>query len=364
MALTFSDLSLHSLAREYLETSLSGSRREASDLILKAARTSMTIRELYRDVIQPSQRELGALWETGQITVAQEHVVTGITQSAIAHLYSQFPFASQNGLRALIACAPGELHELGARMVADFLELEGWDVVFLGASTPIPDVIRAVLDHEAHIFGISATIAFNLPAAMELISDMRKASRAHPVRIVAGGRAFGLSGRMPGQLGADGYSPDAEDAPHLFQQLLSSKSEQLDTQIRGQVDHIGVTPAALSSFRAAHERILTETVRRSAARSGAGARPPAVSTETMRVGLQFTLRMLDAAMATDSVEILDDQLQWAARRLQHDKVSPALVLAEFQLLADVVEESLAPDHAAEILRAVRWLIEKQRASLL
>jgi methanogenic corrinoid protein MtbC1 len=192
-------------------------------LILKAARTSMTVRELYLGVIQPSQRELGALWETGQITVAQEHVVTAITQSVISQLYSQFPFGSRNGLRALIACAPGELHELGARMVADFLELEGWDVVFLGASTPIPDVIRAVLEHKSHVFGISATIAFNLPAAVELISGMREKSNTHPVKIVAGGRAFGLSQRMPQQVAADGYSPDAEDAVRLFQQLLLSK---------------------------------------------------------------------------------------------------------------------------------------------
>jgi len=223
LSLRFTDVSLSGLAREYLEVSLSGSRREAFDLILKAARTSMTVRELYLDVIQPSQRELGALWETGQITVAQEHVVTAITQSVISQLYSQFPFGSRNGLRALIACAPGELHELGARMVADFLELEGWDVVFLGASTPIPDVIRAVMDHKSHVFGISATLAFNLPAAMQLISGMREKSESHRTKIVVGGRAFGLSQRMPGQLTADGYSPDAEDAVRLFQECLLSK---------------------------------------------------------------------------------------------------------------------------------------------
>jgi hypothetical protein len=127
------------------------------------------------------------------------------------------------------------------------------------------------------------------------------------------------------------------------------------------IDHIGVTPAALDSFRAAHDQILTETTRRSAARTGAGDQPRTVSIETIRAGLQFTLRILDAAMATDSVEILDDQLQWAGKRLPHDNVSPALVLAEFQLLAEVIDQCLEPEHAAEISHAVRWLVERQGA---
>jgi len=129
-----------------------------------------------------------------------------------------------------------------------------------------------------------------------------------------------------------------------FKNACCRRGEQLGERI----DHIGVTPSALNSFRAAHDQILTETARRSAARPGAGDQPDPVSIETIKAGLQFTLRMLDAAMATDSVEILDDQLHWARNRLPHDNVSPALVLAEFELLAEVIEQCLEPEHAAEI----------------
>lgn len=53
------------------------------------------------------------------------------------HVFSIEP----DGRRAVMACAADELHELGARMVADFLQLDGWDVSFLSASVPISSIV-------------------------------------------------------------------------------------------------------------------------------------------------------------------------------------------------------------------------------
>ena len=49
----------------------------------------------------------------------------------------------------MIACVAGETHEIGTRMVADLLELAGWDTIYLGGNVPISDVVQVLVEHQA-----------------------------------------------------------------------------------------------------------------------------------------------------------------------------------------------------------------------
>jgi len=92
-------------------------------------------KELYLKVSQRTQREVGRLWQLNRISVAQEHFCTGATQQIMAFLYPHLFRGGSKARRVLVACVGKELHEIGARMVADFFELEGWDSYFIGANT-------------------------------------------------------------------------------------------------------------------------------------------------------------------------------------------------------------------------------------
>ena len=127
-----------SLAAEYLAALLSVDRHKASQLILDNFRNGLSIQDIYLQVLQPVQYEIGRLWHTGEISVAQEHFASSVTQLVMAQLY---PFISVKGQEkakgSIVAvCVSGELHEIGIRMVADFFEMEGWSTHFLGANMP------------------------------------------------------------------------------------------------------------------------------------------------------------------------------------------------------------------------------------
>lgn len=94
------------------------------------------MKSIYLEVLQPVQREIGNLWQTNEVSVAQEHYCTAATQLIMGRLYPYLHLAPRNGKRVVVACVGGELHEVGARMVADILEMEGWDSYYLGANTP------------------------------------------------------------------------------------------------------------------------------------------------------------------------------------------------------------------------------------
>lgn len=90
----------------------------------------------------------------------------------------------------IVTGVEGEMHQLGANMLADVLEAEGWDVRFLGTQLPHRDILQAIEEHEPTIVGISATMLFNVPKVSSLIGDVRL-RYGSDVRIILGGAAFG-----------------------------------------------------------------------------------------------------------------------------------------------------------------------------
>jgi methanogenic corrinoid protein MtbC1 len=177
------------LASRYLEAQLEPNHRACIRLIDEALVQGATVREIHLKVIQPSQHEIGRLWEEGEISVAQEHLATAISQLAIAHVYRHMPRVPSNGKLAIIACVEGEMHDLGARMASDFLEMEGFDVRFLGANVPTESLLAMVLQRHPDLVALSVTVSKNLAAFREIAGVLR-AKCGPALKIVAGGLAF------------------------------------------------------------------------------------------------------------------------------------------------------------------------------
>jgi MerR family transcriptional regulator, light-induced transcriptional regulator len=188
------------LRKEYLKAILTGSRKIALDIIMEAYRGGFTIPSIYMNVFQEALYEIGRLWETKQITVADEHMGTAITQYVMSNLYQHLEIANEKRGKVVITGVQGELHQVGASMVADVLEADGWDVMFLGSNVPAEGAIRSIRKHGADLFGISSTMQFNIPKVVELVKAVRK-EFGNSVRIMLGGSAFKIPRKLPLELG-------------------------------------------------------------------------------------------------------------------------------------------------------------------
>lgn len=212
------------LAHQYLNALLRGDRQHASRLILDAADRGTDIRAIYLDVFQRAQREIGRLWQTNHISVAQEHYCTAATQLIMSQLYPRIFSGNKNGLTFVGTCVAGNLHEIGVRMVADFFEMEGWDTHYLGANTPPEGVVQHLAERQADILGISATLTSQLDQVEALIRRVRGSPDGSRVRILVGGYPFNLDPELWKKLGADGHGSDAADAVALATRLRSNKA--------------------------------------------------------------------------------------------------------------------------------------------
>ncbi len=208
------------LASQYLSALLAADRQRASRLILDAVQHGTSIRDIYLHVFQPSQHEIGRLWQTNQASVAQEHFCTAATQMIMSQLYPYLFSAARHGRRLVATAVGGELHEIGVRMVADLLEMDGWDTYYLGANTPAASVRQAVTDRQADVLAISATLVANIGAVAELISYLRASPQPFRAKILVGGYPFNLTEDLWQRVGADGFARNAQEVSAVAARLF------------------------------------------------------------------------------------------------------------------------------------------------
>ncbi|MGZ3388193.1 MAG: ATP-binding protein [Isosphaeraceae bacterium] len=214
------DDALSELARQYLQLLLRAERHEASRLILDAVRAGVAVCDLYLQVFQRCQQEVGRLWQLGKITVAHEHYCTASTQLTMSQLYPYLFALPKQGRRLAASAVGGELHEVGLRIVADLFEADGWDTLYLGANMPAGGVVQAVEQHRPNLLAISVTMAFHLSGVERLIDLIRSSGVGQLVKIMVGGYPFNVDPELWRRVGADGHARDAGEALDVASRLL------------------------------------------------------------------------------------------------------------------------------------------------
>ena len=198
---------LDELSRSYLAAQLAGDRREAVRLLMEEGiGRGNTVLDLHLRVIQQAQREIGRLWEQNTISIAHEHQATAVSQLALAHLYQQSIRRAPVGKSVLIACVEGELHDVGARICADVLDLHGFEVRFLGANVPTDCLLGFVERTRPDMVALSVTMPTHLPAARGAVDALRARTT---VALAVGGRALDLPGAREGWGGVPIFGADA-----------------------------------------------------------------------------------------------------------------------------------------------------------
>ncbi|HEY6760073.1 MAG TPA: cobalamin-dependent protein [Baekduia sp.] len=215
-------IDLDAVRRRYLDQLLVPDPRAAWAAVEHALARGVAPRRIYLDVLTPAMVEIGRLWETARIGVAQEQLATQITQMVLARLapvldeHTDATASTHPRRRALVAGTPNELHAIGARMVADFLQASGWDVVLLGPDTRTAEIVDATRDTHPHVVALSTSLSSNLLSAGRVFSALRHLALEPKPLLVAGGRAYdGLPDRAR-VMGADVFAADPE---HLLREL-------------------------------------------------------------------------------------------------------------------------------------------------
>ncbi|HEY4571773.1 MAG TPA: cobalamin B12-binding domain-containing protein [Kribbella sp.] len=149
----------------------------AAQLALDQLFGALSAESVIREVLIPYLRELGDRWSRGEVSVAQEHFASGVIRARLNALSPGW--GAGHGPRALLACPPGELHDIALLSFGLVLRRSGWRVVFLGADAPMTDIENTAAKLGPDLVMLSASDAIHFESVRpELVRLARNRSLA------------------------------------------------------------------------------------------------------------------------------------------------------------------------------------------
>ncbi len=200
----------------YLEALLKPSSADALACAQEQIHTVGDITHWWEKIIEPAMHEIGRLWAVGAIYAGQEHIATAITCRVMSSFYPMILAQPRDKGRVVVTASPSELHELGPRMISDILEINGWNVYYLGANTPIDSVCKLLRNTGSRILAVSTTLPSNLSHTEKLIAAVRSHTGSQGTHILVGGQAYINDPDLWKSMGADAFAANGpEAATHL-----------------------------------------------------------------------------------------------------------------------------------------------------
>ena len=143
---------------------------------------------IYNSIMTPAMVSIGELWHEGRITIAHEHHASQIVDSLVNMVVQNSMRLSDNGFRALVTSTSGENHWMGAKMFANLLFLDGWDVEYIGVNTPGEDLAKYLSEISVDVLALSVVLTTNIPNVKASVNTIE--SIENPPFIILGGPAF------------------------------------------------------------------------------------------------------------------------------------------------------------------------------
>ncbi len=176
----------------YFNNLIKGAKNECVATLDELLNKNVPVEKIYTQLFQRALYQVGEYWEMNKISVATEHMATAITENLMIRVQPQLFSTPRTGKKAVIACVANEYHQVGAKMVADIFELNGWDGYFIGANTPTVELIRFLESKNPDLMGLSLSIYYNLPELKNTLADIRQ--HFPDLSVMVGGQAFRWGG--------------------------------------------------------------------------------------------------------------------------------------------------------------------------
>ena len=203
----------------FLQALLRGDRRTALSISQEKVATPRDLRDFYQQILQPAMYRIGKLWEAGKITVSREHLASALANTAVSSQYLRVMSRSEPWKgRILVSASPNEFHVLGAEMIANCLEADGWEVDYLGADTPSGDLMEHIRELEPHVVALSVGMPFNLVPVKEIVWRIKREFSQSRPWILLGGLAFAGHPELVSRIGGDALAEDCTRAVEIVDQ--------------------------------------------------------------------------------------------------------------------------------------------------
>jgi methanogenic corrinoid protein MtbC1 len=186
-----------------------------------------SVDSVFLDLLAPTARHLGELWESDTVDFANVTLAVGRLQMVMRQLGDAFfeqVSRTDGGESALLTTIPGEQHSFGLSMVAEFFRRAGWNLC-TGPFSSHQELTSLVHNHWFDVVGFSVSSDRRLEELKKDIRDIRRDSRNRNVGIMLGGPMMAQHPDLVASIGADMMSLDAMTAPQQARGLIAQMKQ-------------------------------------------------------------------------------------------------------------------------------------------
>lgn len=165
---------------------LEGNKDKCTSIVQSLIEDGVNLKDIYVELFQKSLYRIGKLWDHNKVSIPEEHMATQIVESLI----NRFAPVGESDTekKAVVTCIDKEFHDIGAKMVSNVFEYEGWKTYYLGASVPTKEIIKFVKQIDPDIIALSWSLYLNLGRFLEVVDHL---TRFFPTKkIIVGGQAL------------------------------------------------------------------------------------------------------------------------------------------------------------------------------
>ena len=165
---------------------LEGNKDKCTSIVQSLIEDGVNLKDIYVELFQKSLYRIGKLWDHNKVSIPEEHMATQIVESLINRFAPVGK--SDREKKAVVTCIDKEFHDIGAKMVSNVFEYEGWKTYYLGASVPTKEIIKFVKQIDPDIIALSWSLYLNLGRFLEVVDHL---TRFFPTKkIIVGGQAL------------------------------------------------------------------------------------------------------------------------------------------------------------------------------
>jgi corrinoid protein of di/trimethylamine methyltransferase len=203
------------------EAVLNGDAKAAVAVTQEALAATVDPQELVTKYMIPAMDEVGRRFESGDCFVP-ELLISARAMKASLELIR--PLLAARGAkpmgRVVIGTVKGDLHDIGKNLVSSMLEGAGFEVIDLGVDVPADKIISAIKADKVDLIALSALLTTTMPSMKVVIEELKKAGVRDQVKVIVGGAP--VTQRYASEIGADGYSDNANGAVGLARKLMTA----------------------------------------------------------------------------------------------------------------------------------------------
>ncbi len=201
------------------EDVVKGNKGQVLEHVKQAIESGRSPRDIIDNELIPAVNKVGELFEKKKYFLPQ--LIAGATAMDMAIEYiTPYLGNTESGEKKgtiVVATVEGDIHDIGKNLVVLMLKNYGYNVIDLGKDVPAEDILAAAAEHKADVIGLSALMTTTMMRMKDVCDLIRE--RKLPYKVMIGGAV--VSESFAKEIGADGYSADANEAVKLMEQLLT-----------------------------------------------------------------------------------------------------------------------------------------------